>query len=311
MPDALFCAAKVRKSPQHAHFYSEKINFAGMKRRFFLIFVLLTGAFSALAQIRVEMNNGGAQLRPMNLSDYDRHEEPFALTHADSVDYQSHVVRAYNYLATDSLPQARTHLKQALKITNKAPGTWILQHTLGRIEMAEGNYMEAAGVFDAVLKRIPTQKDVRLDRATAHLELGHTREALEDINLLLAGEPSDSMRSHLLFMRASAQMKARLYTEARTDLKEVLRLTPGNENAMLLLCAADWKGGRRESAMLMLNGFINAHPKNTAALALRADCLAELGRREAAMMDLEEALRIEPSNVGIQRQLDGMKRTRK
>ena len=87
------------------------INFAGMKRRFFLIFVLLTGAFSALAQIRVEMNNGGAQLRPMNLSDYDRHEEPFALTHADSVDYQSHVVRAYNYLATDSLPQARTHLK--------------------------------------------------------------------------------------------------------------------------------------------------------------------------------------------------------
>ena len=145
MPDALFCAAKVRKSPQHAHFYSEKINFAGMKRRFFLIFVLLTGAFSALAQIRVEMNNGGAQLRPLNLSDYDRHEEPFALTHADSVDYQSHVVRAYNYLATDSLPQARTHLKQALKITNKAPGTWILQHTLGRIEMAEGNYVEAVG----------------------------------------------------------------------------------------------------------------------------------------------------------------------
>ena len=93
-----------------------------MKRRFFLIFALLTAAFSVQGQIRVDMNPGGAQLRPMNLSDYDRHEETFALTHADSMDYQNHVVRAYNYLATDSLPQARMHLQQALKISNRARG---------------------------------------------------------------------------------------------------------------------------------------------------------------------------------------------
>lgn len=282
-----------------------------MKRRFFIIFALLTAVFSVKGQIRVDMNSGGVQLRPMNLSDYDRHEETFALTHADSMDYQNHVVRAYNYLATDSLPQARMHLQQALKITNRAPGTWILQHTLGRIDMAEGKYMAAIGEFDAVLKKIPTQQDVRLDRATARLELGHTREALEDINLLLSGTIADSLRGHLLFMRASAQMKARLYLEARTDLKEVLRLSPDNENAMLLLCAADWKGGRRESAMLMLNGFINAHPKNTAALSLRADCLNELGQREAAIKDLDDALRLEPENTGILRQKEEILRTRK
>ncbi|MBR1644072.1 MAG: tetratricopeptide repeat protein [Bacteroidales bacterium] len=279
-----------------------------MKRLFFLTCMLLCGICSGLAQVRVELSPDGPTLRPLEMSDYDRHEPARRLTRQDSVDYSSHVARAFNYLAADSLAQARMHLEQALRLWPEAPGTWILRHNLGRIALAEGRHAAAYEEFTRILKKLPEERTVRKDRAAAALELGYTREALEDLNLLLANETSDSLRASLLFMRASARMKSRLYADARTDLKAVLSLQPASENAMLLLCAVDWQSGRRESALLMLGGFINAHPANTLARSMRAGFLAEQGRTEAAILDLEDALRIEPGNLEILQQRDNIVR---
>lgn len=282
-----------------------------MKRHLLILAILLAVTMTAVAQIRVDLNREGPTLRPLQMSDYDKQEPEVRLTRQDSTDYANHVARAFNYLATDSLQQARWHLEKALNLWPSAPSTWILRHNLGRIALAEGRFSAAYAEFDRILKKLPEERSVRKDRATASLELGHAREALEDLNLLLEKECSDSLRASLLFMRASARMKSRLYADARTDVKAVLALQPSNENAMLLLCAIDWQGGRREGAMMMLSGFINAHPQNTLALSMRAAFLAEQGRTEAALLDLEDALRMEPENLELLHQRDALTKKRK
>lgn len=282
-----------------------------MKRLFPLICMLLYGICTCFSQVRVELTPEGPMLRPMVMSDYDRQEPTTRLTLQDSVDYSTHVARAFNFLATDSLSQARAHIEKALRIWPDAPGTWILRHNLGRIALAEGRYAAAYEEFSRILKKHPEERTVRKERAAAALELGYAREALEDLNLLLDKAETDSLRASLLFMRASARMKSRLYADARTDLKTVLSMQPGNENAMLLLCAADWHGGRRESAILMLDGFINAHPTNALALSMRASFLKEQGRTEAALIDLEEALRIEPDNLDFLQQREAIVRAQR
>ena len=107
-----------------------------MKRHLLLLAILLAVTMTAVAQIRVDLNREGPTLRPLQLSDYDKQEPEVRLTRQDSTDYANHVARAFNYLATDSLQQARWHLEKALNLWPSAPGTWILRHNLGRIALA-------------------------------------------------------------------------------------------------------------------------------------------------------------------------------
>lgn len=271
--------------------------FDGMKRAF-LFLLLLAACGVSRAQTVIDLKRGGT-VRAKTIDDYKQENRFAEREAADSVAYQDCLTRAFNALHADSLQQAGELFERALKLRPYAPGNHIVRYNLGRIGLARGDYRTAVACFTAVLKLHPEDEQARLDRATAYLELGNAADALSDCNALLAMPIDRERRKTVLFLRAAAYMKNRLYRAARTDLEEVMRLEPDNENAPLLLAVAYEKDGQPQEALGRLNLYVNAHPDGADGLVMRAGMEERLGMDDAARADYDAALRLEPSNADL------------
>lgn len=270
------------------------------------VIVLLMGfwaawAVASRAQLVVDLKHGGASVRTKTAADYERERAGRSVRAArvDTMRYRDALGRAFSLLAADSLPAARVQFEEALTWWPDAPGNSVVRHHIGRIELAQGRYVEAVEQFSNVLRALPEEREVRRDRASAYLQLGHAREAVADCDILLARETEDSLRAHLLFMRAAAQMQLRNYADARQGLEKALSLNPGSEGAALLLIMALRAGGRPQEAMVRLNVFISSHPHHADALALRAEMEEQQGMYDAARYDLDAAIALEPDNAAL------------
>lgn len=224
---------------------------------------------------------------------------PVWRTSADSAEWRDCMVRGFNALSRDSLVEAEKLFRRALTLFPDAQSAVVVRHNLGRIAMARQDYQEAVKQLTDILKNFPERHEVRFDRATCYLEQGNTQMARIDIDALMAASPTEIERKELLFLRAAISMKERLYRAAKTDLEEVLRLSPENVNVSLLLAIADEKDGRPQEALNRLNVLLQAHPGEVQALVLRADIEAGFGRFEAARVDYDSAIRLAPDEAEL------------
>ena len=64
--------------------------------------------------------------------------------------------------------------------------------------------------------------------------MGNQQAALEDCSVLLNGNPATHLRVKALFLQAGIHMKSRQPHLAKTDVEEIIRLDPDNQNAHLL-----------------------------------------------------------------------------
>ena len=271
-------------------------------RHVFLLFLFSVLCYGLLpAQVVVDLQRGGATVRPKTAEDYarEREERQARLERADTAAYRGCLLRAFAALGGDSLLRARELFEEALRLMPDAPGNSVVRHNIGRIHLVQGDYARAVEQFTAVLRRSPDARAVRHDRASAYLQMGYAKEAVGDCDILLRDEPADSLRAALFFLRAAARMKLRLFDDARRDLQQCLALSPDREGAALLLVMVLQQGGRPQEAMQRLNLFIVAHPRSADALALRAGMEAEQGMYEAARYDLDAAIAAEPSNSAL------------
>jgi len=271
-------------------------------KRILLFFLWLTAATSlAPAQIIIDLNRGGATVRSKTLSDYHRENKEPAFEREDSLAYRDCLLRGFSALSIDSLSEAKALFEKALKVRPDAAGNPIIRHNLGRIEMAEGHWQEALKIFTALLKELPGERAVRLDRAKTFLNLRMPVEAVADCDVLLQTEKADSALKALYFLRAAAQIDRRLYADARADLERVLALEPDHENALLLTVVALERDGRPQEAMQRVSLYLSTHPQSVEALALRADMEQRAGRVEAARYDLDAAIKLAPEDATLYR----------
>ncbi len=266
-----------------------------MTKRFALLFLLLTTVVGLRAQTIVDLQRGGT-VRAKTVEDYRLEQRMQERLEADSAAYRDCLKRAFNALHTDSLQQAETLFRRALKLLPTATGNGIVRHNLARISMARGDWRKAVEELTALLKAQPDDRAVRFDRATAYLELGNAGETLADCDALLSTVLSDEERKRALFLRGAANIEKRLYREARADLEEVLRMEPANLGAPLLIAGTYESDGQPQEALSRLNLYVNNHPESVDGLSMRAALEARLDMLEAARADYDEAVRLEPAN---------------
>ncbi|MGN0085926.1 MAG: tetratricopeptide repeat protein [Alloprevotella sp.] len=264
----------------------------------FLLFCrfLFIGAFFFLllplsAQTVIDLS-GGDGLHAKTLRDYDRRHEAERLR-ADSVAYADCLTRAFNALHTDSLEAAETAFRRALKLRPHAPGNYVLRTQLARLSLATGRPQEAVAQLNEVLASRPEDVEVRSLRATALLQCARYADAASDCDVLLR-DCRDSLRSRLLFIRASALMGQKLYTQARQSLDELLAAAPANENAALLYVVNLRCDGRPREAAERLDLYLSAHPGSTDALLLRAEWEMDGQHYELAAADYDAVIAKQP-----------------
>ena len=260
-------------------------------RSLLCVLLCLFGA-TLSAQTIIDLDNKG-KVRGKTIDDYKRESDVARRERNDSKAYADHLVRAFNALHADSLEEARKQFRDAISTRPDAPGNYIIRHNLGRIALAQGRYDEAVKLLTQVLKEQPDNPEVRADRANAALSSGNATMAIDDCNVLLQRTLVNERRAQVFFMRAAAQMQQRNAPAARADLETVLKLTPDNENAALLLLMTLRDEGRKQEALARLNDFVAQHPKNADAYALRAEMLAADGKHALARADYDTAIKLD------------------
>lgn len=257
---------------------------------------LLISVAPLQAQAVIDLDKGKMKLRSKTLSDYNvENKHPFALRE-DSLQYSRNLTQAFNLLYADSLQQAEALLRECLKLQPRARGNMVVRRTLGEIYLSQERYKEAIDEFTSILKIHPENGDVRFSRASAYLSYGNARAALQDCDVLHAAATTDSTRARVLFLRAATKMQLRSFSEARADLIRVLDLEPQNENAPILLALALDREGRPKEALQRLDIFINLHPTDLQAKAMRATLLKNQERWGEALADYDDMLTAEPDN---------------
>lgn len=266
-----------------------------MRRIAGLVLLLTFAATAAWSQTVIDLGPGGG-VRSKTWKDYERDGRTPAQQLADSLAYRDCLTRAFNALATDSLAQAETLFRRALKLMPEQPANAIVHYELGLIAGAQNRYREAADCLTQALDARPEMADARRQRAYAYLEMNQPERTLRDCNYLLDDAPADTTA---LFLRAAAEVKLRHYPAAQRDLTELLRLAPGHLNGRVSLAIVKQRLGRPREALEELNRLVTMARGNADCLAARADVEVELGMIEAARADLDEALRLRPNDAGL------------
>lgn len=266
--------------------------------RLLCLLLLSVAALTVPAQTIIDLNRGTVRGK-----DIDDLREEAGMKHRlgqDSLLYVDHLRRAFNALHTDSLDEARRLFTQALKLRPDAPGNYIVSYNLGRIDMAQGRYSQAAECFSAVLKLQPGAREARYSRAACFYELNSLQAAAADCTALLADERTvGEERLRVLFLQAAVHTRNRRHDLARQSLEEVLRREPDNAAAALLLAGNLAGTGQRQAALERLDAYVAAHPDDADGRVARAQLHVALGHDLLACADYDEAVRLRPEAADL------------
>jgi tetratricopeptide (TPR) repeat protein len=102
------------------------------------------------------------------------------------------------------------------------------------------------------------------------------------------------MNSQALMAEALEHHRQGDLAGAEQRYREVLRMAPGNDDALHMLAVALAQQGRREEAGELFHRVISANPRDALALTNYANVLREQGRHGAALGMLDRALALDP-----------------
>ena len=197
--------------------------------RFCLLCLLCLAPEGLKAQTVIDLHTG--RISAKTKDDYNVETRERWQIERDSLEYIDCLTRAFNYLHTDSLLQAQDLFERALRLRPDAPGNYVVEHNLGRIAMARGQWREAVNRLDKVLQSQPSMADAREDRAACYLQLAMFDRAIRDYDNLLLQHPHDP---HLLLLKAVALTQAAAPYDALDIVDSIIAEHPDNAEAYLL-----------------------------------------------------------------------------
>lgn len=218
--------------------------------------------------------------------------------------YQELCDRAVAYTEQDSLPQAETYIRQALKQEPANPHNALLFSNLGTIQRRRRQYERALESYHFALNIAPRAVPILLNRAALYMELGRNNLAQADYSLVLDLENNNA---EALLMRAYIYMQQREYKMAKADYERLLKAEPASYNGGLGLATLEQKEGKYEEALRILNSMIATgaeSPRFSATqyamlYVARAGVEKDLHHADMALVDLEEAIRLDGSQPEI------------
>lgn len=210
--------------------------------------------------------------------------------------YNEIVEKAMECIKKDSLVEAESLFRQALKIDPNNARNALLFSNLGTVQKRLGKRDEAIDSYTMALNIIPYSTTMLLNRAALYLEENHFDKAYLDYCNVLDLLP-ENVEARLF--RAYIYMQRRQYSEARIDYNVVAGKDAKNKTAQLGLVMLDQKEGRYVSAGDRLNLLIQDYPRDVSLLKMRANLESEQEYYDAALLDLEKAAELQPRDTEV------------
>lgn len=156
------------------------------------------------------------------------------------------VGQAEEALKDNRTDDAVARLMEAMAVDPDNPGNTLLLQNMGVIYWREGRDSLALSTFDEALRRAPAMVTVRLNRGRLHLDMGHTVEAYDDFDQVLA---QDSLNAQALYYRGTMNLYGGRLEAAETDLLRLKALKPKALDTAVALSALYSLSGRDREAV--------------------------------------------------------------
>ena len=152
----------------------------------------------------------------------------FSCTSLPAQSYDELIGQAMDAVEKDSLSQAESLFKKALKLEPGNMRNALLFSNLGTIQRRLGKEKEALESYSLALNITPYSVTMLLNRASLYLELDMLDKAYVDYCQTI---DLDAKNKEALQFRAYIYMRRRQYPEARMDYQRLLEEEPGNKTA--------------------------------------------------------------------------------
>jgi tetratricopeptide (TPR) repeat protein len=164
----------------------------------------------------------------------------------------------------------------------------------GMAALRAADHGTAERSFSHAVARDPEHAKAWYYRGVSRLSAGDAEGAVEDLGRVLRLTPGDA---NALIRHAEACLVLNWRDMARQDLEQVLALRgdgPAAEHALLLLGKLAFSAGDMLGAKARYDRLIAIAPYNTLGLVDRGIVLLAMGQPELAIVDLEQALELDP-----------------
>ncbi|MBQ8968715.1 MAG: tetratricopeptide repeat protein [Bacteroidaceae bacterium] len=217
------------------------------------------------------------------------------ITHSQTqASYSELVMQGIDAMTSDSLVQADSLFRMALKLQPSHPSSYLLLRYLGQVKEQQGDNSKALEYYTAGLALKPKDLELKLCRAALHYRMGSDGRALLDYSDVLDIEPENH---EALLMRAHIYASMHDARQARRDYETLLRLDPWNRKARVGLILLNDRTGRPREAMEQINATIQVFPADAMLYAIRGGMEQKRKQYEMALADLTHAIELEPQNA--------------
>lgn len=219
-----------------------------------------------------------------------------ACCHLSAQTYDELIARAMSAVEKDSLYQAETLFKEALKKEPANLRNALLFSNLGTIQRRMGKNKEALESYSLALNLTPYSKTMLLNRASLFLEMDYLDKAYVDYCNVI---DLDAKNQEALQFRAYIYMRRREYQEAKNDYQRLLEVVPGDKTARIGMAMVNQKLQRYRESLEEFNRLIVDYPKDVSLLKARAELEVEMNTLELALLDLESAVKLAPNDAEV------------
>ena len=210
--------------------------------------------------------------------------------------YDELITRAMDAVEKDSLRQAESLFKEALRLEPANMRNALLFSNLGTIQRRMGKNKEALESYSLALNSTPHSIPMLLNRASLYLEMERLDKAYLDYCNVI---DLDAKNQEALQFRAYIYMRRRQYQDAKVDYQRLLEQLPDDKTARIGMAMVSLKMQRYNEALEAFNRLIVDYPKDVSLLKGRAELEVEMNTPGLALLDLESAVKLAPDDAEI------------
>lgn len=147
-------------------------------------------------------------------------------------------------------------------------------------------------LYAATLEKHPDAGIIRMNLATELARRGRLPEAIEQLDIVLAANPSDAS---VLANKATLKSRQGDWQAVREVCTTALSVDPKMSPCLTLLAATDQQQGNLPAALQKLEQAINIDPRSYEAHYYRGNVYSQMGRLDEALSDYKGALSARPT----------------
>lgn len=205
--------------------------------------------------------------------------------------YEEYVTQSFDYLDSDSLPQAEEALRQALRLEPANPSNGMLLLNMGTLQRRQGKLAEAEQSYTIGLGFMPGDLSLVGSRAQLYAEMGEYGKAIDDYTTLIAANAQDE---DAYYERALCRLMANDTLGARLDLEEIDKFNPLSAKSRMGMAYVYKASEMYREAAELYDALIERNPKNATLLRERAEVYYLSKRMGAALDDVNRSIDLQP-----------------